>query len=325
MHEESDTPPHMLRVRVYDNGRLQEGDETLLGTPGLTWIDVVEPTEQVMNLLAERYGLHKLAVEDCLHLDQRPKLEDYHGHQFLVLQGFSCSDGSLTDVTMHELHMFLGPDWLISVHEKNHDAFDALFKRVDAEPANTIGRGPDFVAYLLADALVDRNFPLLDSFNDAIETLEERIFTEAPTAALMQEAFEIKRALVLVRRVLSPQRDVVGLLSRRGIPQVQERTALYFRDVYDHLVRVYEQLEAARDLVGNVVDAYLSVVANRTGDITKQLTIFASIFMPLSFVVGFFGQNFDVLARLPFFFAMLAAMVAVPLSMIWWFKHKGWF
>ncbi|MCC6336380.1 MAG: magnesium/cobalt transporter CorA [Myxococcales bacterium] len=314
----------MLRVRKFHEGRLDEGDEALLAAPGLTWIDVVKPDEAVLGRLAERYGLHKLALEDCLHLDQRPKLEEYPGHQFLVLQGFTCASESLSDVTMHELHFFLGPDWLITVHEQAHAAIAEVDKRLKADPTGTLGRGVDFVAYLLADALVDWNFPLLDRVNDAIDDLEERVFLAGPAQVLMQEALELKRTLVLVRRVLSPQRDVVGLLARHGIAHVQERTTLYFRDVYDHLVRIYEQLEAARDLIGGVVDAYLSVVANRTADVSKQLTIFATLFLPLSFVVGFFGQNFEVLSGTWFFWLMLGLMVALPSSMFWWFHRKGW-
>lgn len=314
----------MLRVRVYDNGRLLDGDEALLEHPGLKWIDVQEPNEAVLLKLAERFGLHKLAIEDCLHLDQRPKLEEYGTHQFLVLQGFSTPSDNWADLTMHELHFFIGSEWLITVHDEGHDAIATTHKRLDADPAGTLGRGVDFVMYLLADALVDRNFPLLDCFNTALEDLEERIFADFPPRSMLQETFQLKRALVLVRRVLSPQRDVVGLLARRGIPQVQEKTTIYFRDVFDHLVRIYEQIDAARDLVGNVVDAYLSQVANRTNDISKQLTIFASIFLPLSFIVGFFGQNFEVLNGTAFFWTMLVSMVALPVTMILWFRHKGW-
>lgn len=314
----------MLRVRVYDNGRLLDGDEGLLGHAGAKWIDVLQPDEATLGKLAERYGLHKLAIEDCLHLDQRPKLEEYGNHQFLVLQGFSCPDQKWADLVMHEVHFFLGPDWVITVHEQAHAAIDHVHKRLEADPANTIGRGVDFVTYLVADAVVDGNFPLLESFNEALEDLEERIFTAFPPPSVLHETFQLKRALVQVRRVLSPQRDVVGLLARQGIPQVGERTTIYFRDVFDHLVRLYEQIDAARDLVGNVVEAYLSQVANRTSDISKQLTIFASIFMPLSFIVGFFGQNFDQLGKPQFMWAMLASMVALPLAMVSWFRHKGW-
>lgn len=314
----------MLRVRVYDQGRLLDGDEALLEKPGPKWIDVAHPDEATLLRLGERFGLHKLAIEDCLHLDQRPKLEDYGTHQFLVLQGFSSENDAWADLEMHELHFFLGPDWLITVHDKTGKALESVHKRIDSDPAATIGRGVDFVAYVIADALVDRHFPLLDCFTDEIEELEEKIFSSPPSPTLLQDIFALKRALVLVRRVLSPQRDVVGLLARRGVPQVQERTTLYFRDIYDHLVRIYEQLESARDLVSSSVEAYMSQVANRTNDITKQLTIFAAIFLPLSFIAGFFGQNFDVLSRTEFLWTMLAAMVLLPLGMLAWFRHKEW-
>jgi magnesium transporter len=313
-----------LRVQVLENGTLREGDASLLDAPGPRWIDLEAPDEASMAELTRRFNLHRLVVEDCLHQDQRPKLEEYPGYQFIVLQGFA-STGSIEALEMHELHLILGKDWLISVHEKAFQSVDAVWARLAIDQEGTFGRGVDFIAYLLSDALVDRNFPLLDSFNEEVEALEDRIFTEHPTKALMQRAFQLKASLVFMRRVLSPQRDVVGLLARHGVTLVQDRTTLYFRDVYDHLMRINEQIDSARDLVGNAVDAYLSVIANRTSDISKQLTLFASIFMPLSFVVGFFGQNFPGIASSTSLFGvMLALMVAIPVSMIWYFKHRDW-
>jgi magnesium transporter len=140
----------------------------------------------------------------------------------------------------------------------------------------------------------------------------------------MQRIFELKRMLVSLRRVLSPQRDVMAILARRGIPNVQERTVLYFRDVYDHLVRLYEQIDAGRDLVGNVMDGYLSMVANRSNEITKQLTIISTIFLPLAFITGFFGQNFEVLSHRGFFWVMMVAVFGLPIGLRFWFKHKQW-
>lgn len=315
----------MIRVRVYEDGKLHDGDESLLTRGGVKWVDVLEPDEPTLTRLGEKFGLHRLAIEDCLHLDQRPKMEAYGSHQFIVLQGFSTPTDKWSDLQMHEMHFFLGADWVITVHQYAHAAIDLIHTRIDADPVTTIGRGADFVMYLLADAVVDRNFPLLDCFNDALEDLEERIFHDFPPRTLLQETFQLKRALVLVRRVLSPQRDVVGLLSRGGVPQIQERTTVYLRDVYDHLVRIYEQIDAARDLVSSAVDAYMTQVANRTADISKQLTLFASIFLPLSFIVGFFGQNFDVLGSPPFFWVMLGSMVTLPTFTFWWFHHKKWF
>jgi magnesium transporter len=319
----------MLTVRLLRGTKLMSGGLELLSAPEPKWIDLSKPDEPSLNALSAHYGLHKLAVEDCLHLDQRPKIEEYHGligvHQFIVLQGFSLIEQETNQgLLMHELHMFLGSDFLITVHESVHPCFDELLMRIENEPAQTFARGLDYLAYLCADGLVDTTFPVLEHFNETIERLEDRLFSEKSTRSLIQQAFHLKRLLVQLRRVMSPQRDVLGLLSRNGISQVSDRTTLYFRDVYDHLFRLAEHIDSTRDLLGNVMDAYLSVIANRTGEISKQLTIFASIFMPLSFVVGFFGQNFDQLAQWPLLGVMLGLMLAIPAAMILWFRHKDW-
>lgn len=312
----------MIQVCLWEDGKAVSGGEELLDRSGPKWIDVLEPTAELMGRLAERFQLHRLAVEDCLHLDQRPKLEEYPHHQFIVLQGFSCGT-EVTELTLHEQHFFLSQDWLISVHALKLPSHDAVVRRVKEDPAGTLGRGVDVILYLLTDALVDAQFPILDDFSDELDDLEDAIFAE-PSPEQLQRIFQLKRALVTLRRVLSPQRDVVGMLSRRGIPQIQEKTTLYFRDVYDHLVRLYEQIDSSRDVVGNVMDGYLSMVANRTNDISKQLTIFATLFLPLSFIVGFFGQNFDQLTGRGWYAAMWATMVGFPVGLVAWFKYKKW-
>ncbi|HEX8433949.1 magnesium/cobalt transporter CorA [Archangium sp.] len=313
----------MIQVLLLNEDKLLSGGEELLDQPGPKWIDVLHPTEEEMKRLGERYGLHRLAIEDSLHLDQRPKLEEYPNHQFIVLQGFTAHAEDVCDLTLHEHHFFLGPDWLITAHELPFEGLESVRQRVRNEPRVTMGRGVDFVLYQLADALVDRNFPILDDFNEELEDLESDIF-ENPKQEHLQRIFAMKRALVTLRRVLSPQRDVLGFLARRGIPNVQERTALYFRDVYDHLVRLYEQIDTGRDLLGNVMDGYLSMVANRTNDITKQLTIISTIFLPLAFITGFFGQNFDVLSQRGFFWVMLASVFGLPVAILIWIKRKQW-
>lgn len=322
--ETSDTAPTSLRVWRYSDGAVRTGGVELIeGDDGYVWIDCEHPDEATLERLALRFELHRLAVEDCLHLDQRPKLEEYPGHVFLVLQSFTCADGPGIDVTLHELHFFIGERFLITVHERAHAAIAATARRIQVAPSETMGRGLDFVAYLLADALVDWNFPLLDRIGDVLDELEGAIL-EHPSRDLMGRAYALRHTLVVLRRVLAPQRDVVGLLARRGVPHVSDRTVLFFRDVYDHLVRIAEQLEATRDLVASIMDMYLAVLANRTSDVSKQLTLFASIFMPMSFVVGFFGQNFDGIAPASLFWPMLLILGSLPLGMLAWFKHKSW-
>jgi magnesium transporter len=310
-------------TRLADEGKkLVSGGEEELDAPGMLWIDVEKPTEEVLRKLAGRYQLHRLAIEDCLHLDQRPKLEEYPHHHFLVLHGFSMGEDP-TELTLHEVHLFIGRDWLISVHEHPIPAIDEARKRLAADPNNTFARGVDFIIYAVADALVDSNFDVVDGVETAIEELEDDVF-DAPDAQQLQRMTQVRRAVVKLRRVLSPQRDMVSLLARGGLPFLQERTTLYFRDVYDHLIRLHEQIEVARDLLANARDAWLSSVANRTNEVTKQLTIFATIFLPLSFITGFFGQNFEVLSKPVFFWSMLAMIGLLPMVLLVWFRNKRW-
>lgn len=312
----------MILVYLFEDGRLVHGGEELLARTGPKWVDVEGQTEEELARLKERFGLHRLAVEDSLHLDQRPKLEEYPEHLFIVLHGFTTAE-DVVSLTLHEHHFFLGTDWLVTAHALPFDGYPEVRRRLEADPAGTLGRGADYVAYMVADTLVDRNFPILDAFSDELEALEASIF-ESPDATHLQRIFEMKRMMVEFRRVLAPQRDVVASLMREGLPHVADRTRLYFRDVYDHLVRLYESIDTGRDLLGNVRDAYLSVTANRTNDISKQLTIFATIFLPLSFITGFFGQNFPELGSHVWWFVMWGSIIALPVALVFWFKKKQW-
>ncbi len=313
-----------LTVRcIGADGQLKEGGAEWLDAPGRKWIDLLAPEEATLQPLADRLGLHRLAVEDALHLDQRPKLEDYPNHLFLVLQGFMQGPGDICNLQLHEMHFFLSDEWLVTVHDLPNAAIDQAAKLLRADPATSLGKGPDFVMYLVADALVDEHFPILDRLAEALDDVEDRVFESADRTQLAR-MFELRRSFSQLRRVLSPQRDVVGLLSRRGVTHVQDRTTLYFRDVTDHLFRLYEQLDTDRELLASVKDAYLSLVAQKTNDITKQLTLFASLFMPLSFIVGFFGQNFEQLNRPGFFWVMVGCMIAVPVGTIVWFQRHRW-
>ncbi len=313
----------MIRVTTLREGALHTGGSELLDDPGPKWVDVESPTEDELWSLAPRFGLHRLEIEDCMHLGQRPKVEEYPGHVFIVLQGFTCARGDFTELTLHELHLAVSTEWLLTVHALPSPTVEAVRARLTMDPAQGWSRGFDFVAYLLADALVDAAFPVLDQLSDALDELETEIF-EAPRREQLERIWTLKRPLMRMRRVLSPQRDAVGLLSRRGIPHIQDRTTLYFRDVYDHLIRVYEQLESARDALSTDMEAWLGVMANRTGEVSKQLTVIATIFLPLTFITGFFGQNFERLQSEGFFWLMMSSMVLLPAALLFWFRRNRW-
>ncbi|HEX6737859.1 MAG TPA: magnesium/cobalt transporter CorA [Vicinamibacteria bacterium] len=323
----------MFRVLEVSGGRVQEleGAEHVGRPPEgtLRWIDLRAPVAADLELLRQQFEFHPLALEDCAHFDERPKLEEYRDHVFLVTQAFSCPGEQVRHLTVHELHTFLGERYLVTVHQDELGVLEAVWRRVRAEPAIP-ARGVDFIYYLIADALVDSTFPILDRVADELDEIEDDVLA-SPDREDLQRIFELKRHLVEMRKVLSPQRDVFGMLAKRGDPRINERTALYLRDVYDHLVRINESIEANRDLLGNALDAYLSAVGQRTNEIMKYLTIMSAVFLPLAFVVGFFGQNF---VDLPFvedwmhsdhlMWGMIATCLALPIAMLAWFKSKRW-
>jgi magnesium transporter len=324
----------MFRVLEFGpTGRLQvlEGTERVAPPPAgvLRWIDLIDQDEDQLALLRRRFDFHPLALEDCAHFDQRPKLEEYRDFLFLVTQGFACRDEHVRTLDLHELHAFLGQRVLLTVHLRPIAALDKVWQRA-AGDATLVQRGVAFLYYLVADGIVDDNFPILDKIAGELELLEDAVL-ENPRRAELERIFELKHHLVVMRRVLSPQRDVIAMLAKLGDPRVDERTAVYFRDVYDHLARINESIEANRDVLGNALDAYLSSVSNRTNETVKYLTIMSAVFLPLSFLVGFFGQNFDDLPGFPgwvhsrpLMLAMLALCAATPAGMLLWFRRKGW-
>lgn len=291
--------------------------------PGwVRWIDFEGASHEHLSLLGDRFGFHPLALEDSAHFNQRPKLEDYDDYLFVVTHGFT-SDGALSFRT-HELHAFLGRGFLVTVHTDVVAPLDAVFLRAYSDPAVS-RRGADFLYYLVLDGTVDAGFPIIDHLDDQVDRLEDAVLAESSPEHVAR-IFELKRALADMRRVLGPQRDVVGALAKRDHPLVAERTAPYFRDVYDHLIRTHEGVDAARDRLANAMDAYLSIASNRTNEIMKRLTLMSAIFLPLTFVTGFFGQNF---MAMPFdsrvmFLAMLLSCAAIPAAMIAWFATRRW-
>ena len=320
----------ILRILDLEPGRPAAVSDSLAlvappTVPGaLRWIDIRDQTDAETKLLAHGFPFHPLTLEDCLHFDQRPKVEEYDDYLFIVLHAFSCPDDSC-EAEPRELHLFLGRQYVVTVHTQELAPLDVVWKRA-ASDLGFAARGADFLFYLISDAIVDANFPILDRINERLEAIEDSVVGEHDPADLTR-IFELKRTLVLMRKVLSPERDVFAVLAKRGDPRISEKTALYLRDVYDHLARTYEAIDTARDLLGNALDAYLSMSSNRTNEIMKRLTLLSAVFLPLTFVTGFFGQNFE---HLPFhsdvfMYAMVASCIAIPTAMVIVFKRSGWF
>ena len=319
----------MRRILVrHGDGRVDTGADlnalaqALGDAKVLVWVDAEGEPPEALEALARQFDLHPVTVEDFIHRNQRPKIEEFDQYVFLVIHALRAirDDELETD----ELHVALKQNWLLTVHDRPLEAVKRVYDRCLADP-RSLQHGASFLLYLLSDAVVDRCFPVLDDLGDEIDALEDAVVT-APARARMHRIFQVKRVVVQLRKVVSPQREVYNALSRRDYPYIDPQTAVYFRDVHDHLVRAFEVIDSYRDLVANTLDAYLAATSNRLGQVMKQLTIIATIFMPLSFLTGFFGMNFT---GIPFSQSwllglVLAMMVGLPVVMLALFVRRGW-
>lgn len=257
------------------------------------WLDLDAPSAADVQALDDVFHFHPLALEDLRKKRQRPKLEDFGDYMFLVYYG-AREPGGGTAIALEEVHAFISGGYLVTVHDGECGALDEVRKRLDAVPPSS----EQFVVYRVLDALTDTFFPLLEDLEERLEALDEEIFSQ-PSPAHLQPLTELRRDLVQVGRVATPQRDMLArhIDDILEIPGLQADSRNYFRDVYDHAIRISDQIDSYRDLLIGSRDAYLSVTSNRLNEITKQLTVVATIFLPLSFVVGFFGQNFGWMVR----------------------------
>ncbi len=293
------------------------------GRQAFKWIDYEAPTDEEIDALGRLYNFHPLTIEDAKTFDQRAKLLDFANYIFLSVHTLSLSgDQNIRD---RELEVFLRRDYLITIHRDPLGLLERVRRRFESDDSH-IELGPDYLLYAIIDEMVDAIFPLLDSFDEEIDRLEDETISHA-TPETLQRIFRLKQDLILMRRSVAPMRDVTNALASTRYELIDEKTSLYYRDVYDHLSRIYELIETQRDLLGNALDTYLSVVSNRLNEVMKRLTVIATIFLPISFIVGLGGINFP---QFPFgstiiFWILMASLLITPLAMIWYFRKKGWY
>jgi len=289
------------------------------------WLDLVEPADDDLAALGERFGWHPLALEDVQHFRQRPKLDRYEDQMLIVFYGAHASEALADDAPrLVEVHMMVSGGWVVTVRRRRCAELDELRRRIAADPS----RDEELVVYKICDALTDTFFPVLERIDDAIDELEDAIVLH-PTDEQLQQVFQLKRRLVVLRRVITPQRD----LAARTISEIDDLPGLthgsrdYFRDVYDHLIRVSDLIDSYRDLLTGTMDVYLSTVSNRLNQVMKQLTLVATVFLPITALTGFFGQNFGFLVRhitspaAFFVFGVGGALLSVLLLYVW-FRHQ---
>lgn len=292
-------------------------------TSNLLWVDVSDPTSQDFDDIAREFSLHPLAIEDCRHRHQRPKVEEYTGYYFIVVYEVSVS--AEQPLVLRELNIFLGKDFLITVHSEAISAV-ATAERLWRGWADLADRGTGLLAYLLIDAIVDDYMPLLDTISDHLDELEVQIFEELRPESL-REIFLIKKQLLFLRRAVTPLRDVFNTLLRREQQVFSRETTVYFQDVFDHLIRVADTIDTLRDLLGSTMDAYLSIAGNRMNMVMKRLTAISTLLMSVTLIAGIYGMNFTYMPELGMRFGYIGSlllMLGVALALYLYFRRIKW-
>lgn len=288
------------------------------------WLDIEAPDQGDFDLLEHTFHFHPLTIEDIRHQNQRPKVDEYPDYNFSVI---FVAEWENDDIALREHHLFVGAHYLVTVHNEPSQQLKDLQARIHKSPELTKGR-PAFLTYMVIDTLVDATFPVLVKLDDEVDELEDEI-TQKATDEQLKRIYRLKHTVTELRRSLGAQRDVFQALITHGIHVQQQDMTLYYRDVYDHIVRQYETVDSLRDLLTGAMDVYLSTVSNRLNQTTKALTVIASLFLPLSFLTGFYGMNFAYLTQiletpyLAFAFGVGTMLVAVFIQ-LWLFRRRGW-
>ncbi len=314
-----------VMVRWLDpSGALHSGDLSQLQSTGKKswcWVDVFEPDELIMQALEKRFALHPLASEDALHLQLRPKLDDYGQSFFMVwLTPHRLADSK---VEVHELDVFMGKDYLITVRDKSMPAIE--YAGQDA--ARIMARGQDWLLHAILDHAVDSVLPIVDELGDRLEDVEDAMLGK-PRQSDLAVLYAVRRQLVRMRRIVAPERDLLRSLARER-DVLSEEAYRYFQDIGDHLARVEDSIETYREVAAAVMDIYLSAQSNRMNEIMKSLTVVATIFMPLTLISGIYGMNvvrgmWPPISAQWSFAAVVASMGIIALFMSIYFRRKKW-
>ena len=285
------------------------------------WLGLYEPEQDVLRTVQKQFGLHDLAIEDAYHAHQRPKLELYEDSLFVVLRTAHMSS-SARQLEFGETHIFVGHNYLVTVRHGSLRSHIPVRQRCESTP-HLLSKGPGYVLYALMDFVVDQYLPVVQQIEEEVEELEDVIFGMADTGDATSRIYRLKRDLLSLRRAVTPLVEVCNRLMRFELPHIPEDTRVYFRDVYDHIVHFIESLESIRDMLGGMMDIYLSSISNRVNMEVRALTVVTMLFMPATLISGIFGMNFDIMPWLRhpngFWFAIgLMGTIASIMGLIFW-------
>jgi magnesium transporter len=330
---ERKTDKGRIRLIDYDEENFEERDLSSIEEcfpykekPSVTWINIDGIHQpDIAETIGRQYDLHPLVLEDILNTDQRPKVEDYERYLFLTLKMITYEERTKM-VHTEQVSIILGSSFVISFQEREGDVFDSLRDRLRKGKGRIRKSGPDYLAYALMDAVVDNYFLVLERIGEDIEELEEEVISQ-PGPATVESIQNLKRELLYLRKSVWPLREAILGLEKGGSPLIADKTAIYLRDVYDHSIQIIDTVETFRDMVSGMVDIYLSGASNRMNQIMKVLTIIATLFIPLTFIVGVYGMNFRYMPELQWhygYFIVWAIMISIDVLMLFYFRRKNW-
>jgi magnesium transporter len=332
---EPDAKPSRIILIDYDeDNAIRKVDITpnacapYIGTNTVSWMDIQGlGSETVLKQVGEIFNLHPLLLEDVVNVPQRPKLEDYN-NQLLVISQMVRLKEDESGFDTEQVSFVLGKRYLLSFQEEElQDCFEIVRDRIRTSQGRVRKSGADYLTYLLLDTIIDGYFPVVEHYEDRIEALEDMIISN-PDRDTMQEIYDVRRELLALRRLIWPMRNVLHLLMRDHHGIVSDEVQIYFRDSYDHVIQILEIIEAYRELAASLMDVYMSTMGNKLNEIMKFLTVISTIFIPLTFIVGVYGMNFENMPELKgewSYFIVWLIMLAVAGGLIFYFWRKGWF
>ena len=299
--------------------------ELIVDPDVLLWVDVEGATKDDEKLLTDIFGLHPLLVEDILG-EAQPKLEEHDDFYYLIVHGIDPEHDTPADLKTVEIDVILAPGFVLTHHDRGAASIEFVLKRLKRDP-RIMHQDPAFLAHAIIDHLVDRYLPLMGQFDHAIGELELAIMSETKTKGILERIFDLKHSLQRIRRVAIHQTDGLLRLSNGTMPRIPEDALPFYRDVYDHFVRVNDLTDSYRDLVSSSLDAFLSVQSNRMNEVMKVLTLISTIMLPLTFIAGLYGMNFDHMPELHWDYGYAfswALMVVTAIGFVVFFRKRGW-
>ncbi len=296
-------------------------------TTNVTWVNVdgIDQAEMIERI-GNTFDLHPLLLEDIMNTDQRPKMEAYDEYLFIVLKALFYDEKEKAIIT-DQISFILGKQYVISFQERESNLFNAVTERLKNGTWRIRRLGADYLLYSLIDIIIDNYFVILERLGEGIDELEVQLVT-SPRTEILKSIQTLKREMIFLRRSVWPLREVINSMERGDSPLIEKTTQIYLRDIYDHTVQTIDTIETYRDMLSGMLDIYLSSVSNRLNEVMKVLTIIATIFIPLTFIVGLYGMNFEYMPELKWrwgYPSILLFMLAIGICMIFYFKRKKWF